>query len=126
MACPYALDEYSCKAEKTDRLAGVAMTDHTTIRDRLEALIGQVAIFTDDTRSRLGWLEHRAMADVPFLNEKVRALEVVEKILAEQADLNDATCERLDILETHRSRWFMFFIIVVGAFTGNIIAGFLP
>jgi len=99
------------------------MTDKA---DRLEALIGQVAIFTGDTRSRLGWLEHRAMADVPFLNEKVRALEVVEKILAEQADLNDETAVRLKTLELQKSRWFMFFIIVVGAFIDNIIAGFLP
>jgi len=28
MACPYALDEYSCKAEKTDRLAGDDMTNY--------------------------------------------------------------------------------------------------
>mgnify|MGYP000579341741 CR=1 FL=1 len=99
------------------------MTDKA---ERPETLIAQVPNFNDDTRSRLGWLEHRAMADVPFLNEKVRTLEMVEKILAKQADLNDETAVRLKTLELQKSRWFMFFIIVVGAFIGNIIAGFLP
>ena len=83
------------------------MTDEETITERIETITN-----------------HQAELSAAR-NTTVKALDIVHKVLVEQASLNDATAVRLKFLETGRSETGLFFLIFAGVFVGNIVSGWL-